>query len=122
MSQIDYDKNRNPLEKQVLYNSPSRFWPLSFQEYGFKQEGDFRRPIAVFWDFMGNPHYLDKKDTSLMTKTTQEELQKYITLSKTLLEWLSNKSTQRPPKCTLGESTPVYSDDEEGPNSRTWRH
>ena len=108
MSEIFRDKDGNPLEKGILYDLPPLSWPLSFQCYEHRQEGDFKNPEAVFWDFRGNPHYFNKKKIeSIATKTTLPQIVQHLNSAKSLVEWLSIKGTQieqRQAKCT--ESTP----------------
>jgi hypothetical protein len=100
------DRNGNPLERGVLYDLPPLAWPLSFQSYESRHEGDFDVLEAVFWDFKGNPHYFgEKKVAVLATKTTPEKAREYVIAAHSLVDWLSTKASQSQPKCT--EQTPL---------------
>lgn len=109
------DKDGNPLEKGVLYDLPPLSWPLSFQSYEYRQEGDFKNPEAVFWDFKGFPHYFNKKRVEVVAaKTTLLGVKKYISSAKSLLEWLSikeSKIAQSKAKCRVR----VLEERDEGP-------
>jgi hypothetical protein len=95
MSKDFKDKNGNSLEKGVLYELPHLLWPLSFQSYEYRQEGDFKNPEAVFWDFKGYPHYFGKEKIAVLAiPTNPQKIREYINSAKTLVEWLSNKATQ----------------------------
>ena len=102
------DKDGNSLEKGVLYDIPFQSWPLSFQGYEHRQEGDFKPCMreAVFWDFKGYPHYFPRKKVEIIaTKITPERVREYLSSSKTLVDWLSIKENkmvaQSQPKCTI---------------------
>lgn len=89
------DKDGNFLEKGVLYDLPPLSWPLSFQCYEHCQEGDFKNPEAVFWDFKGCPHYFNRKKVEIIaTKTSPEKVREYLNLAKALVEWLSIKESK----------------------------
>ena len=114
MPEVFIDKEGNPLERGVLYNLPPLSWPLSFQFYEFRWEGDFKILKAVFLDFNGHPNYFNKKKViSIATKPTSEKMREYISSAKTLVEWLSNeepKITQRQAKCTDTDRLPPERD------------
>ncbi len=98
------DKNENPLEKGILYELPPLSWPLSFQGYEPRQQGDFRNLEAVFWDFKGLPHYFNKcKIAAIATPTTSEKLWEYANSAMSLFQWLSiqeRRIAQSRPKLT----------------------
>jgi len=101
----------NPLERNVLYTFSNRTWPMSFYRYECQQEGDLKNPKAVFWDFRGKPIYLSREEVALLiTETSPEQINEYITSAKSLLDWLSIKKTQiaqRRAKCTGNSKDPL---------------
>jgi len=118
MQEFFKDKDGNPLEKGVLYDLPPLSWPLSFQSYEYRQEGDFKNPEAVFWDFRGTPHYFNKKRVEVVAaKTSPEKAREYLNSAKSLTEWLSikeSKLAQSKAKCRVR----VLEERDEGPLGR----
>ena len=98
------DKDGNSLERGVLYDLPPLSWPLSFQCYEYRQEGDLKKLESVFWDFRGYPHYFSKEKIAVLaTPINPQKIREYISSAKTLVDWLSIKETliaQRRAKCT----------------------
>ncbi len=109
------DKNRNPLESGVLYDIPPLSWPLFFQGYEYRLEGDFKKLEAVFHDFRGDSHYFNHHQiATLATQTTTKRIKEYITSANSLTGWLliqESKIAQRQAKCTARveiEGCPVF--------------
>jgi hypothetical protein len=109
----------SPLERNMLYDVVNQKWPLFFQGYELKQEGDYKKPVAVFWDFMGNPYSFNKEQVALsVIPTTSEQFNKHLHSAKSLVDWLLTKqsrvltSAQSQPKCTTPNSPSPF--DEEG--------
>ncbi len=114
----------SPLEKTALYNIKNQRWPRSFQGYENQLEGDYRKPVAVFWDFEGRPLSLNREQVAvLVTPTTPKQYQEYLCSAKTLVDWLSTKEafltlkSQSQAKCTKssqdlleGRCCPNYKD------------
>jgi len=87
-----------PLEKTVLYTVANQRWPISFQEYSYKQEGDFKILQAIFWNFEGRPIAFEREEVAKMiTPSSLRQIQNYISSAKTLVDWLS-KYKQSSPK------------------------
>jgi hypothetical protein len=104
MQESFINKNKTPLEKTILYTISSQRWPLSFQGYEYKPEGDYKKLVAVFWDYEGHPIYFNKEQVALaITPATPTQIKQSISSAKGLVEWLSHyqiKQSQSQPKFT----------------------
>jgi len=109
MAEVFRDKAGNPLE-EGLYNLSIIDWPMTFRNYAYVPQGDFKRREAVFQDYKGRHYHLSKPQVSaLATRTTLEDLKNYISAAKSLMREIQKEFLQIMPvaqtsaKCTTDQ-------------------